>query len=412
VPAFTTTSAGSQLGQPLADGSGQLTAAAQLTWTNLNVFSLRFNEAVVAPAATSLVIRAVTGIGAGVQSVITSSAVVLLDGGKVLQWTLPQSLLSGKYEVSIADGAIRSATGNLTLDGEWTTGSTTFASGSGNGTAGGAFVYRFSVLAGDINANGIVAADDQTTVQAGQGKPFSVANYRLNVNGDTGISAVDTSLVSLEKGKTTLSSLGAFVPPLTAAVGVSVDAAFSVTFTDDPAWRAAITGIKVGSTTTNGVLLPANAYAISAGRITFTPAAASLLQTSGTKVFAVVATGYADDAVTQAISVGAARALAIGTKLLGPAANGGLLRTMPVVRIVDQYGNTVTGSALSVVATVETGTGTWSLSGGTRVTATGGVATFSTLRATSAGGAARAKIRFTCGVLTAIVSSEFVVPTA
>ena len=155
--------------------------------------SLRFNEAVVAPAATSLVIRAVTGIGAGVQSVITSSAVVLLDGGKVLQWTLPQSLLSGKYEVSIADGAIRSATGNLTLDGEWTTGSTTFASGSGNGTAGGAFVYRFSVLAGDINANGIVAADDQTTVQAGQGKPFSVANYRLNVNGDTGISAVDSA---------------------------------------------------------------------------------------------------------------------------------------------------------------------------------------------------------------------------
>jgi len=410
VPAFTTTAAGSQLGQPLTDGSGQLAAAAALTWTNVNVVSLRFNEAVSAPAATSLVIRGVTGSGVGVQSVITSSAVAVLDGGTVVQWTLPQSLRSGKYEMTIADNAIRTVAGSRALDGEWTTGSTTFGSGSGNGTAGGAFVYRFSVLAGDINASGTVAADDQTTTQAGQGQPFSAANYRLNVNGDTGINAVDTSLVSLEKGKTTLSSLGAFVPPLTAAVGVSVDAAFSVTFPDDPAWRAAITGIKVGSTATNGVLLPAGAYTISAGRITFTPAAAALLQTSGTKVFAVVATGYADDAVTQAISVGAARALAIGTQPVGPAANGGLLRTMPVVRIVDQYGNTVTGSALTVVATVETGTGSWSLSGGTSVAATRGVATFSTLRATSVGGAARARIRFTCGALTTILSNEFAVP--
>jgi hypothetical protein len=412
VPAFTTTSVGNKLGQGLADGSGQLAAAAALPWTNLNVVSLRFNEPVTAPAATSLVIRAVTGSGAGVQSVITSSAVVALDGGTVLQWTLPQSLLSGKYEITIADGAIRSQSGSRSLDGEWTTGTSTFGAGSGNGTAGGAFVYRFSVLAGDINANGTVAVDDQTTVRAAQGQSFTAANYRLNVNGDTGINAVDTSLVSLEKGRTTLSGLGSFVPPVTAAASASVDAPFSVTFGDDPVWRAAITGIRVGTTATNGVLLPAGAYAISAGRITFTPAAASLLQSSGTKVFAVVATGYAHAAVTQAVSAGVARALAIGTQPLGPSTNGGLLRTMPMVRIVDQYGNTLTGSTLTVVATVETGTGTWSLSGGASVAARGGIATFSTLRATSVGGAARARIRFTSGTLTLALSTEFAVPAS
>jgi hypothetical protein len=342
--------------------------------------------------------------------VITSSAVVVLDGGTVVQWTLPQSLVSGRYEMTIADGVIRSSSGSRALDGEWTNGTSTFGSGSGNGTAGGAFVYRFSVLAGDINASGTVAADDQATVQAGQGQPFSAANYRFNVNGDTGINAVDTSLVSLQKGKTTLSGLGAFVAPLTAGANASVDAAFNVTFADDSAWRAAITGIKVGSTATNGVLLPASAYAISAGRITFTPAAAALLQTSGTKVIAVVATGYADNAVSQTITAGVARALAVTTQPVRPTANGGLLATMPVVRIVDQYGNTVTGSTLAVVARVETGTGNWSLSGGTSVAATAGVATFSTLRATSVGGAARARIRFTCGSLTTVLSNEFAVP--
>jgi hypothetical protein len=410
VPTFTTTAAGSQLGQPLADGPGQLAAAAALTWTNLNVVSLRFNEPVAAPAATSLVLRGVTGSGVGVQSVITSSAVVVLDGGTVVQWTLPQSLVSGRYEMTIADGVIRSSSGSRALDGEWTNGTSTFGSGSGNGTAGGAFVYRFSVLAGDINASGTVAADDQATVQAGQGQPFSAANYRFNVNGDTGINAVDTSLVSLQKGKTTLSGLGAFVAPLTAGANASVDAAFNVTFADDSAWRAAITGIKVGSTATNGVLLPASAYTISAGRITFTPAAAALLQTSGTKVIAVVATGYADNTVRQTITAGVARALAVTTQPVGPTANGGLLTAMPVVRIVDQYGNTVTGSTLAVVARVETGTGNWSLSGGTSVAATAGVATFSTLRATSVGGAARARIRFTCGSLTTVLSNEFAVP--
>jgi hypothetical protein len=85
---------------------------------------------------------------------------------------------------------------------------------------------------------------------------------------------------------------------------------------------------------------------------------------------------------------------------------------MPVVRIVDQYGNTLTGSTLTVVATVETGTGTWSLSGGTSVAARGGIATFSTLRATSVGGAARARIRFTSGTLTLALSTEFAVPAS
>ncbi|NCY23042.1 DUF1533 domain-containing protein, partial [bacterium] len=90
-------------------------------------------------------------------------------------------------------------------------------------------------------------------------------------------------------------------PTLSAAGSATVDGAFDVTFTDNSAWRAAITSITVGGTTLAG-----GAYSTTASKITFTPSASALLQSSGSKSIAVIATGYNNATVTQNIGAGAA----------------------------------------------------------------------------------------------------------
>ena len=205
--------------------------------------------------------------------------------------------------------------------------------------------------------------------------------------------------------------LGEFAPVLTAAAGATVDAAFAVTFTEDSAWRAAITGIKAGATAGTATPLASAAWAAAAGRITFNPAQATQLQTSGSKVLVISATGYADVAVTQALAVGVAAKLGIATQPVGPATGGGVLATQPVVRVQDQYGNTVTTSTATVTAEVEAGTGSWTLGGTLLRSAVLGVVTFTDLTAARSGGVASgARIRFRSGSLTAALSGTFTVP--
>lgn len=190
-------------------------------------------------------------------------------------------------------------------------------------------------------------------------------------------------------------------PTLTAAVGATVDAAFNVTFTDDATWRAAITSIKVGATTLTA------GYSVSAGQITFTPSTSTpsnLLQTAASPTITVVATGYTDATVTQAIGAGAATKLAIVTQPTAPATNGGALATQPVVRIQDQYSNTTTSTA-SVTATV--GAGTWTLGGTASVNGVAGTVTYSGLTATSSAAVTGATISFTSSGLTGVTSDAF-----
>ena len=191
-------------------------------------------------------------------------------------------------------------------------------------------------------------------------------------------------------------------PTLTAAVSATVDGSFDVTFTDNSAWRSAITSITVG-----GTALPAGAYSVTAGKITFTPSASALLQSSESKSIAVIATGYNNAAVTQNIGVGAANKLAITTQPTAPARNGAAFATQPVVKIQDKYGNATTSTA-SVTASV--GAGTWTLGGTASQPAVSGTATFTGLTATSAAAVSGATISFTSGSLTGVTSSTFDIP--
>ena len=192
-------------------------------------------------------------------------------------------------------------------------------------------------------------------------------------------------------------------PTLNAASSATVDTDFNVTFPDNTAWRNAITAVKYGTNT----LSAGTDYSISTGTLTLKPSGStgSGLRTAGTATVTVVATGYSDATVSQAIGFGAATKLGITTQPTAPASNGAVLATQPVVKIQDQYGNTVTTSSASVTA-AKSDAGSWTLGGTTSLAATSGVATFTNLTATSAAAVSNATMAFTSSGLTASGNSN------
>lgn len=192
-------------------------------------------------------------------------------------------------------------------------------------------------------------------------------------------------------------------PALTAAIGATVDNPFSVTFTDDAAWRSAITSITVGGTTLTA------GSSITAGNITFTPSAsapADLLQTDATRTIVVKATGYSDATVSQAISAGVATKLIVNTQPVGPVANGGAMATQPQLFLGDQYNNPTSAASASVTAAV--GAGSWTLGGVTTVNSNAsGNIIYSGLTATSASPVTGATIMFSAPGLTSVTSNQF-----
>lgn len=408
LPVFMTGAQGTQLGFGLGDGANQLGNQSLVSWSTVNQISLRFSEPINTPAADSLSLLAVTGSNTGTQTTITSTGVTLWEGNTVATWTV-SNLVTGRYTLVLPAAAITRPDGGQ-LDGDWQHAVSTFAAGSGNGTAGGDFRYQFQVLVGDVNTSGTVLVTDASAVKRDIDATVTTSNYRSDVNGGGTILAGDASVVTARVGNRL--PTGGFAPAVTAAAGATVDAPFALSFADDSAWRAAITGIRVGPTSNTATALDAAAWnTMQAGRITLDPTLAAQLQTSGSVTILISATGYATVSVTQSLGAGVATQLALATQPAGPTANGGVLATQPVVRIQDRYGNTVTTST-QVTAAVESGTGSWSLGGTLQRNAVAGLATFTNLTATGSGGpVSGARIRFTAGALTLVVSNAFTIPS-
>ncbi len=193
-------------------------------------------------------------------------------------------------------------------------------------------------------------------------------------------------------------------PSVTASPSATVDANIEMTFTENASYSAAITDIKVG-----GASLPVEAFStLSAGKIVLSPSASSLLQSSGSKIITITATGYEPLSVPQAISHGAATKLGILTQAAAPATNGGAFATQPVVAVQDQYGNTVLTSAETVTAAV--GTGDWILGGTVGVAAVTGVVAYNDLTAGRVGSMTAGEVTFSSGGLTTVTSAGFDLP--
>ena len=223
------------------------------------------------------------------------------------------------------------------------------------------------------------------------------AGYRIRVVGS------QPSAIGSDNGSNITLAVPVSAPSLTAAVGATVDNPVNITFTDDAAWRTAITAVKIGSTS----LVPTTDYVISAGNLQLKPVGLNvLLTTFGSKNITVVATGYADATVTQSIDVGVAAKLGMKTQPAAPAVNGGALAVQPAVYIQDQYGNTTTSTA---VVNAIVGSGVWVLGGTSAVSAIAGTTTFSGLTATATANI-MGTITFTSVGLTSVTSTSFNIP--
>ena len=159
--------------------------------------------------------------------------------------------------------------------------------------------------------------------------------------GSTGFWRIDNltvnGFISLPQNSPTLSS---------DATANTVDNNIDITFTDDAAWRGAITSIKV-----DGTNLSASAYSTTtAGQISFNPSASILLQSAGSKSIEVIAGGYSNATVTQVINAGVPTSNSIAT--INSILASGATRTITCTA-KDQYNNLVSGYTFKYDATLE-----------------------------------------------------------
>ncbi len=155
---------------------------------------------------------------------------------------------------------------------------------------------------------------------------------------------------TLEPQELIIGNLSAFLadgPRLTADdTQNDVEHDLTITFTDDPVWRAAVTSVTV-----DGTPLTAADYTLTSGTLTLKPSAGNaILTTAGTKTVAIVSTGYNDAAVTQVILAGSVSATKSTFTFTPEPAPG--TATLATVTARDAYSNPVSGYVFKADATV------------------------------------------------------------
>jgi len=227
---------GATVGWELPDGPAQLANASNVAWNNVNTITVEFDQPIAQPDAAAL--QLVRGTASGNQTIVPTLDPTLLGDGSVAQWTLPAgfaALERGKYVISIAADGITNIAGTTILDGDWITGVSTFAQGSGNGEAGGSFNFFFNSLVGDVNGDGVMNVSDLSTVRNALTSPLNTqlaadsSNYRLDINGSNSLNSSDLSQTRAQLTSalgTQLSSLPAVTAPAegVAASGLTVTA--------------------------------------------------------------------------------------------------------------------------------------------------------------------------------------------
>jgi hypothetical protein len=141
-----------QIGYRVPGGPAQ---RAPLPWSNLNELSVTFSEE-VSVQQDDLVIR-----GAGGVLPVAS----FTSGPGIGTWRLASPLRAERLTLELKSGGTTGVTDlvNHALDGEWADGADFMP--SGDGAAGGNFVFRFNVLPGDATRNGSVNAADLAEVR-------------------------------------------------------------------------------------------------------------------------------------------------------------------------------------------------------------------------------------------------------
>ena len=273
-----------RLGWQLRDGATQVANSATAPWNNVNRISVKFDQAIATPQAAALKLSAVTVAGS---QTITPTAVTLVGSSTVAQFTV-STLATGKYVLSIASAGITDAAGTTVLDGEWTTSTSTFAVGSGDGTAGGMFNFAFNVVVGDVQANGTVNNNDRTAVSGQLFRTITTTNFRSNLDGTASINNTDVSSVTAQLFKA-LASLSSPTAP-TATVATIGSPTMAHVTSSGARLGATVTGNGGEPVLERGVVLLAG----STGTPEVTdPAAITLLSAGGVGAFTIDFAGLA-----------------------------------------------------------------------------------------------------------------------
>jgi hypothetical protein len=213
----------SRLGWQLPDGSAQLANGSAVPWVNVDTFSVRFSEPVQLPAVDAM--RIVRGNPNG-NSTTTPASRQLLEGGTVVQWTFADAMTNGRYFVSIPSAGVTNSAGTAVLDGEWVTSQSTFATGSGNGTAGGIFNFGFMVLRGNVSGQGSVQTSEVLSTRSQIGQAVSAANYRFAITGQRSVNGSNDLTVRSQSGNRVSDFIAPTAP--TESAGSGGAAAFAV----------------------------------------------------------------------------------------------------------------------------------------------------------------------------------------
>lgn|GEM_PF-3432479 len=179
-----------------------------LPWVNLNQLQVQFSKNVGASLDLSdFRLTGTAGIRADLATgTIPSILSFTYDAVNfIATLTLNQSIEASKIDLEVLSAGVFDASGNR-LDGEWTNDTSSFATGSGNGTAGGDFSFRMHVLPGDANrlgneVTGTGVGEDQTLVENANNKQilFNTAELGytifLDVNGSAKVDPFDVTAV-------------------------------------------------------------------------------------------------------------------------------------------------------------------------------------------------------------------------
>ena len=151
-----------------------------LPWNNLDILRVMFSENVY-------IDRADLSLTSSQQAVFEVLDFDFDTSTNVAEWTFAGALPNDRFLIDIdTDGAdpVRDWHGNL-LDGEWSNGVSTYA--SGDGTAGGDFEFSFNILAGDAYGIEILEYNNLWAIYLAVGQdvndPLYLARRDINGNG-------------------------------------------------------------------------------------------------------------------------------------------------------------------------------------------------------------------------------------
>ena len=216
-------------GYALPTGAAQL---GPLPWTTTSKLVIQFSENVSVQQSHLSLLGVTTGS-------LPVSQFGYDEATFTATWTMQvvgTGLGKDKWLIAI-DDAVADAAGNA-LDGDWMTGVSTFAGGatSGNGVAGGDFLFRFNVLPGDADGDGFVKSNDVILTRNGQFKSTTLPGYNYRLDLDTTGLVQSTDLINTRNRQFTLLPDG---EPMAPAGGASASSALA----------AASAPVSIGSST-------------------------------------------------------------------------------------------------------------------------------------------------------------------